>query len=161
MKGIVRSASLPQSVNLRRIQRNRHKRVVLDRTHYLFWKWRTVNLQCCISVRYTAKWISYTHTCIYVYMYISIIVYYKIFFAVVFYFLLAYSWFALLCPFLLYGTVTQSYVYTHILFLIFSSILVYPQRLDMFLVLYSGYNARCYRAGPCCVSILYAAVWIR
>ena len=49
-------------------------------------------------------------------------------------FLLGYSWFTVLSQFLLYSIVTQSniYVYIHILFLILSSIMDYPKRLDMF-----------------------------
>ena len=52
-------------------------------------------------------------------------------------FLLKYSWFTMLCQFLLYSKVTQSYMYiyththTHILFLILSSITFYPKRLDI------------------------------
>ena len=49
------------------------------------------------------------------------------------FFFLKYSWFTILWPFLLYSRVTPSYVYiyiyTHSLFLILSSIMVYPKRL--------------------------------
>ena len=43
-------------------------------------------------------------------------------------FLLEYNWFTVLCQFLLYNRVTQSYIY--ILLLILSSIMAHPKRLD-------------------------------
>ena len=49
----------------------------------------------------------------------------------VFYFLLKYSWVTMLCQFLLYSKVTQSYIYIHFLKKILLSIMVCPKRLDM------------------------------
>ena len=43
----------------------------------------------------------------------------------------------MLCQFLLYSKVTQSYIYIYIPFPILSSIIVYPKRLDTVPVLYS------------------------
>ena len=51
-------------------------------------------------------------------------------------FLLEYSWFTVLCQFLLYSIVTQSYIYIHF-FLLFSSIMFYPKRFDIVPVLYN------------------------
>ena len=56
-------------------------------------------------------------------------------------FLLKYR-FTVLYQLLLYVKVTHSYIHTYISFLILSSIMIYPKRLD------------CYSAGPHCLSIL-------
>ena len=62
-----------------------------------------------------------------------------------FFFFKNYSWFTVLCQFLLYSKVTQSiYIYTH--FLILSAIMFYPKRLDAI--------------GPHCLSILNVIVFI-
>ena len=43
-----------------------------------------------------------------------------------------YSCFTMLCQYLLYNEVIQSHIYTHMPFLILSSIMIYPKRLDIF-----------------------------
>ena len=72
---------------------------------------------------------------------------------------LKYSWFTMLCQFLLYSKVTQSYLWvthTHIYipFLILSSIMVYPKRLDIYIYFL------CYTVGSHWVSILNVIVCI-
>ena len=37
---------------------------------FIFFNWNMVDLQCCISFWYTAKWFSYTYICVCVYIYI-------------------------------------------------------------------------------------------
>ena len=46
----------------------------------LLFNWRVVDLQCCVSFRYTAKWFSYTHIYINLFFFgvFSILGYYKI-----------------------------------------------------------------------------------
>ena len=61
-----------------------------------------------------------------------------------------YSWFTVLCQFLLYSIVTQPYIYTYF-FLILSSIMVYSE---------TGYSSLCYTEGPHCLSILNEIVCI-
>ena len=59
---------------------------------------------------------------------------------------LRYCCFIMLCQFLLYSQVTQSYIYTYILFLIISSIIFYSKRFI--------YSSLCYTVGPHCLCIL-------
>ena len=50
-----------------------------------------------------------------------------------FYYYYYYSWFTMLCQFLLYSKVTQPYIYIYVYipFLMLSSIMVHPKRLDI------------------------------
>ena len=58
---------------------------------------------------------------------------------------LKYSWFTMLCSFLLYSKVLQLYVYTHS----FCILLYYGLSQDI------EYSSLCYPVRPCCLSILY------
>ena len=69
-------------------------------------------------------------------------------------FLLKHNWFTMLCQFLLYSKMTQSYTHTHTHTLSFSilfSITVLSQEI--------GYSFLCYTAGPC-LSILNVIVFV-
>ena len=40
-----------------------------------YFNWSIIDLQCCVSFRYTSKWVSHTHTHIYICIYIRIYIY--------------------------------------------------------------------------------------
>ena len=101
--------------------------------YFFSFYWNKIAFHCCVSFCCTAKWISYTYTYVLFFGFPSHLEHHIV--LIIFYFLLKYSCFTMLCYFLLYRKVIQLYIY--VLFFIFFALWLITGCWIWFPVLYS------------------------